>query len=58
MALCSKCGSPLKDGAKFCTFCGERIIEHTTFSEHEFFEESTAIKRYSSAGIVYCGGIL
>ena len=27
MAICSQCGSELKEGAKFCTKCGSNVID-------------------------------
>lgn len=43
--FCSKCGMELREGSKFCTVCGEKVIENINFNERE------SVNSESMAGI-------
>ena len=44
MSYCTKCGNELKEGAKFCVFCGEKLLQNP--------QPSTAIEEQHAAASV------
>ena len=33
--FCEKCGKPMKDGAKFCAFCGQKVLPDDDFEQNQ-----------------------
>ncbi len=39
--FCEKCGKPLKDGAKFCAFCGQEVLPDDDFAQNQDAQANT-----------------
>lgn len=39
MKYCTKCGNPIADNAKYCSFCGARIINDSAPKDHRNYRQ-------------------